>query len=105
MIDFHWQAYHKKNKRKTRSLVDYDLILMVGDLREKENLTNEQIAKRLFPRDFDPDNENAKPESKIKLAQRYYKTYKEIVEGGYKNFQGMSLHESYTQLRKHFFEK
>ena len=46
----------KKIEEKKRPIkkVDYDLILEVGDLRE-EGLTYEQIAKIIFPRDFNTD--------------------------------------------------
>lgn len=52
----------QNQKPKARKRIDYDVILMVGDLREK-GLTYERIAKQIFSRDFKDDNENAKPES------------------------------------------
>ena len=71
----------KKIEEKKRPIkkVDYDLILQVGDLRE-EGLTYEQIAKIIFPRDFNIDNENAKPESAIRKAGQYYKRFQELAE-------------------------
>jgi len=71
-------------KPKSRKRTDYDVILMVGDLRE-EGLTYEQIAKKIFPRDFNINNENAKPESAIRKVGQYYKKYKHLVNDGYKD--------------------
>jgi hypothetical protein len=71
-------------KPKSRKRIDFDVILAVGDLRE-DGLTYEQIAKKIFPRDFNINNENAKPESAIRKVGQYYHKYKELVEGGYKD--------------------
>ena len=78
--------YKKKDKSKRRQvyLIDYDNILQVGRMKEHQSMTSEQIARKLFPRDFQIDNENAKPESKIRQISNYYKRYKEFVSGGYK---------------------
>ena len=52
------ELMNKQNKKpKARKRIDYDVILMVGDLRG-EGLTYEQIAKKIFPRDFNINNEN-----------------------------------------------
>jgi len=75
----------KQNKKpKARKRIDYDVILMVGDLRG-EGLTYEQIAKKIFPRDFNDNNENAKPESAIRKVGQYYQKYKDLVNDGYKD--------------------
>ena len=75
----------KQNRKpKARKRIDYDVILMVGDLRE-EGLTYEQIAKKIFPRDFNINNENAKPESAIRKVGQYYQKYKNLVNDGYKD--------------------
>jgi hypothetical protein len=71
----------EKIKKKQAYMIDYDLILKVGDMKEREDMTNEQIAKILFPRNFDINNENAKPESKIRQISNYYKLYRELVDG------------------------
>ena len=71
-------------RNRQRYMVDYALILQVGDMKEKQNMTNEQIAKDLYPRDFDINNENAKPESKTRTVGHIYKSYKQLVDGGYK---------------------
>ena len=65
-------------------MINYDLILQVGRMKEHQHMTNQMIAKELFPRDFDNNNLNAKPESKIRQISNYYKKYKELVNGGYK---------------------
>ena len=75
----------KENKKpKARKRIDYDIILMVGDLRG-EGLTYEQIAKKIFPRDFNINNENAKPESAIRKVGQYCQKYKDLVNDGYKD--------------------
>jgi len=75
----------KQNKKpKARKRIDYDVILMVGDLRG-EGLTYEQIAKQIFPRDFNINNENAKPESAIRKVGQYYQKYRDLVNDGYKD--------------------
>ena len=68
-----------KDRSKPSKRVDYDIILQVGDLRE-EGLTYEQIAKTIFPRDFNEQNINAKPESAIRKAGQYFKRYQELTE-------------------------
>ena len=71
-------------KPKSRKRIDYDAILKVGDLKE-EGLTYQQIAKRIFPRDFNNNNEKANPESAIRKVGQYYQKYRELVDGGYKD--------------------
>jgi len=71
-------------KPKARKRIDYDVILMVGDLRE-EGLTYEQIAKKVFPRVFNINNDNAKPESAIRKVGQYFKKYRDLVNDGYKD--------------------
>ena len=68
---------HRTNK------TDFEIILQVGDLK-REGLTNQQVAKKMSPRDFNLNNENANPESKIRLISNYYARYNELVNGGYK---------------------
>lgn len=68
---------HRTNK------TDFEIILQVGDLKRKD-LTNQQIAKKMFPRDFNPNNENGNPESKTRLISLYYTRYNKLVNGGYK---------------------
>ncbi len=72
------------SKKKQTNETDYDLILQVGTMKEN-GMTNQQIAKKLFPRDFRFDNESAKPESKIRTIGYYYTRYKELINGGYKD--------------------
>jgi hypothetical protein len=79
-------SFKRKNKtnRPKSYKIDYDIYLKVGRMKEYQGMTNEQIAKKIFPRDFQIDNENAKPESKIRQISNFYKKYKELVNGGYK---------------------
>ena len=70
-------AIHKTNK------TDFEVILQIGDLK-REGLTNQQVAKKMFPRDFNLNNESANPESKIRLISGYYERYNRLVNGGYK---------------------
>lgn len=70
-------AIHKTNE------TDFEVILQIGDLK-REGLTNQQVAKKMFPRDFNPNNESANPESKIRLISGYYRRYNGLVNGGYK---------------------
>jgi hypothetical protein len=69
---------------KTQNKIDYNIILIVGDLKA-EGLTYQQIAKRIFPRDFNSNNEKANPESAIRKVGQYYQKYRKLVEGGYKD--------------------
>lgn len=72
-------------KDKTRSYnIDYSVLLNVGDMKERDNMTNQEVAKSLFPRDFNDENEGANPESATRKISHYYKKYKELVNDGYK---------------------
>jgi hypothetical protein len=82
MIDAQWKSC--RAGKPSRRMVDYDFILKVGDDREK-GLTNEQIAREIFPRDFKEDNEEANPESAIKKVSNAYQRYRKLVNGGYKD--------------------
>ena len=66
-----------------RYKVDYNLLLMVGDMKERDGMTNKQIAKQLFPRDFKIENESANSESAERKVGQYYARYKELVAIGY----------------------
>jgi len=54
---------------------DFDKILEAGDMKEK-NLTEPQIARKLYPKDVDREG------AKIKVHQ-LLKEYKKLVNGGY----------------------
>jgi len=73
-------------KKKTKKQIDYTVILTVGDLKA-EGLTYQQIAKKVFPHDFDNTNESKEPnpESAIRKVGQYNKTYKKLIKGGYKD--------------------
>jgi len=71
-------------KKKQKYDLDYDLILQTGDMKKKK-MKNQQIAKKLFPKDFDFANDNANPESATRKVGQYHKSYKKLVEGGYKD--------------------
>lgn len=80
LIDDHWKDYHKRvgHKKKADNLDVYKRILRVGDLKEKEGLTHKKIAEMIF-----------KSAENLKSGQRkvsiYYKRYKDLINGGYKN--------------------
>ena len=72
---------HPKEGQKYE--IDYDRILKVGILKE-EGKTNEEVAKILFPQAFEETEDDiANPESAIRMISNYYKTYQELVTGGY----------------------
>jgi hypothetical protein len=76
----------KPEKKHQKYDIDYDIIIKVGDWKEKEKKKNQQIARILFPSAFkDTTNEIANPESAIRNVSHYYKRYKELINGGYKN--------------------
>jgi hypothetical protein len=81
LIEDHWKGYQKgvRLKKKSDTMDDYELILKVGDLKEKEGLSNKKIVERVFQ-----GAENQK--SAQRKASLYYKKYKELINGGYKNF-------------------
>jgi len=64
-------------ERKRRNMTDYGTYIKVGDLKDKEGLTFEQIAQKEFSRQD--------PESGLSWAKQCYKKYKELVGGGYKD--------------------
>ncbi len=68
--------------RKNR--IQYDLYLLAGDLK-REGKTDKEIAKELFPRDFNDSNAKAKPESAEKKARSYREKYENLVNGGYQD--------------------
>jgi hypothetical protein len=79
LIDDHWTNYHKRvgHRKKPREADDYELILKVGELRDSEELTYSKIAEEIFP-----EAQNSKSaQSKV---SRYYKRYKNLINGGYR---------------------
>jgi hypothetical protein len=81
IIDDHYNLLVKDGhlpKRKKVSMVDYDIILKVGDLKRK-GLKNREIAEIIDPRKF---REN--PESAIRLVSYYYQRFKKLISGEYK---------------------
>lgn len=86
-IDYYWKEFCRRNKKRRINLTDYDLILRVGDLKDRQYLTYEQIAEIIFPRDFNFRNEKANPESATRKIGQYYKKYREFVNGGFRDFQ------------------
>lgn len=59
--------------KKRPNMVDFDIILKVGDMR-REGKTNQEIAKLISPRRL-----REKPESAIREISRLNKRYKELV--------------------------
>jgi hypothetical protein len=77
----------KRSKRK----VDYERILTVGLLKEK-GMSNRDIAKKLFPGEFqdqlempdaDEDAKEPNPESAERRVSHFLHKYKEFVNGGH----------------------
>ena len=73
----------KLEKRKRLNHADYKLLLEAGDM-SKNGLKHQEIAKKLFPRDFNINNEDANIESKIRTVGYYVKRYEELINGDYK---------------------
>jgi hypothetical protein len=63
LLEILFKYYYKNCLRKKynstpgnqKRLVDYDRILMVGDMKEKRRLLDRDIAKELFPKDFEDE--------------------------------------------------
>ena len=78
LIDDHWRDYFQRleQQRKPEPLDNYELILIVGDLKDKGGLSDEKIAEKIF-----------EVENNLKLAARkvsiYYQKYKDLINGGY----------------------
>jgi hypothetical protein len=80
LMDDHWNDYCERagQGKKVREMEEYDLILKVGDLRDKEKLTYKEIAERISQ-----DSESSKPA--IEKVSFYYERYKHLINGGYRN--------------------
>jgi hypothetical protein len=88
LLGFHFSNFVKRQKRSARKQtynVDFRTLLRVGEMKEKERLTNQQIAKKIFPNDFKGEQWGRNPESAIRKVSHYSKRYKELVNGGYKD--------------------
>jgi len=95
IIKRHSKAYRKLKEKKRLYRTDYDLILKIGDMKEKENMTYPEIAKIIFPDDFFDEFEDkydedgnavfTNPECAAAKALQYHKRYQELVSGGYQN--------------------
>jgi len=75
-----------QNKKREYIKKEYQIFIQVGDMHNK-GMKNEKIAEKLFPRSFrfDEDSDLNKQESAIRNVSHYLKSYKELVNGGYKN--------------------
>lgn len=62
---------------------DYDLILLIGELKEKK-LTNEEIARKLYPHDFSINNYKGNQDSKVRLVSKFYQRYQYMVKDGFR---------------------
>lgn len=71
-------------KQDKTSRTRLDLVLEAGDRRFVDGKSYGQIAMELEPQDFKLSNDNAKPESKTKMAKYYCDQYHEMVRGGWK---------------------
>lgn len=85
-IDSVVKAYRTlvEDDHQTQKMVDYGIILLAGDLKSM-GLKNEEISRRLYPRDYNPENEKANPESAIKKVSLSLKRYRDLTHGGWKN--------------------
>ncbi len=77
------ESYHLMKELKQiprkgkKSMVDFDIILQVGDLRG-EGKKNREIAEIIDPRKYKKN-----PESAIRLIAYYHKKYLKLINGGY----------------------
>ena len=78
LIEDHWRDYYRRFEPQIKPdhLDNYELILAVGDMKEKEGLPDRKIAEIIF-----------ETESSLKLSEEdislYYRKYKELINGGY----------------------
>lgn len=70
-----------ERKRQTRK-VDYELIYTTGTMREK-GMTYRQIAQKIFPRDYNIENDAGNPESAETKVKQYVKRFQELSNGGH----------------------
>lgn len=81
----HFELIDVENIPSVLSDIDYSTYIKIGDMKEKENLTNEEIARELWPDKFqDTDDEIANPDGAIRNVSHHYKKYQQLVNGGYK---------------------
>lgn len=81
----HLELVKDENNPSVLSDIDYAKIIRIGDMKEKENLTNEKIALREWKEKFEEtDDEPANPDGAIRNVSNYYKKYQQLVNGGYK---------------------
>jgi hypothetical protein len=71
---------HYSPETKERRLIDYDVILTVGDLIVNEGLTYKEVAKRVIPQDY-----KRNPESAERNIGIYNDRYKELVKSRYRD--------------------
>lgn len=85
-IDHMWSDYQAMNGKKPEMRLmdkEFELFLRAGDLR-REGKTYIEIAKMLFPRDFNEEIEGKqRPESAIKKAEQYCRRYDYLVNDGW----------------------
>ena len=80
-VDSWWEMAKTKADPKAFKVTDFEKIIEVGDLREKEKLTYREIAQRVVPKNY--ENE---PDAAIKSMQGFYKRYNLLInKGGYKD--------------------
>lgn len=65
--------------KEQKYMIDYEIILMVGELKEKQGLKDQEIAKKIDPNKF---KEN--PQSATRNIGHLHKRYNELVNRGYK---------------------
>jgi hypothetical protein len=80
LMDDYWDDYYGRvgQEKKVREKEEYELILKVGDLKDKEKLTYKEIAEKIF-------HDSESPKSAQEKVSFFYERYKYLINGGYRN--------------------
>ena len=82
LIEMNYNAFVDEKSQKYKfNPID---VLTVGNMKN-EKKKNQEIAQKVFPRQCNPKNEKENTESAIRKVSHYYKRYKELINGGYRN--------------------
>src|SRR5208337_1851865 len=78
-ITAQWKIFRERQSQpgSVQKKKDYELILRVGELKE-QRMKNQEIAQKLFPKDFDNEDEDYEPnpESAIRKVSNYHSEFK-----------------------------
>jgi hypothetical protein len=79
ILEDHWQHYAKRHRRRKSPAAenDYEQMLRIGDLKDRQGMNYRQIAEQLFPQDPHPG-------AARRRVARCYRMYRKLVDGGYK---------------------